>query len=186
MRRVAVLAAVLAWGLAGCATKVADGEFELRGVVLDASMTVVELRRALPELTCLEANADGAEVCVMSSGADAMGVLAVSLFNGRVGSIVLQVGAEEFDSLARHIVSQLGDGEEVRGKAGIEGRQDQVVVTWAQDRRFVRLVKREPFDLSRSALIALSKAMDAHLGRKPEAETTVGRCLTHVYGCPPV
>ena len=173
---------------AGCATtNLATQEFRLHGVELDAPMTAVELQRAVPGMSCLGRDTDGVETCVMLSDDDApREEFSVSLFEGRVGSIVVLVGLDEFETLARRVVSQLGDGVEVRGEAGVEGRQDQVVLTWAQDRRFVRLVKREPFDLSKSVLIALSRAMDAHLETKPQRGTTPGRCRTYALACPGV
>ena len=172
--------------LAGCATtSQAPQEFRLHRIELDAPMTAVELQRAIPGMSCLGRDSDGVETCVMLSNRDApQEELSVSLFEGRVGSMVVLVGSDEFETLARRVVSQLGDGVEVRGEAGVEGRQDQVVLTWAQDRRFVRLVKREPFDLSRSVLIALSRAMDALLETKPQRGMTPGRCMPYAFACP--
>lgn len=177
-------AGALLW-LVGCATHLAHGRFELHGVELDAPMTAAELQLVLPGMSCVQLGTDGVETCVVSIGPEeAQGGIGVSLLEGRVGAIVVQVGVDDFESLARHVTSQLGDGVETRGGAGVEGRLDQVVLTWEQDGRFVRLVKREPFDLSRSALVALSKSMDRHLGSSTDSGISLGRCLTQAYWCP--
>ena len=104
----------------------------------------------------------------------------------QVIAVSIDLPAENFEALGRHVALHLGKGAEVRGEAGTDPGLDQQVLTWTNsDGRYVRVVKRSPFDPSMGALIALSKMMDEHeYAKQPPTGMTPGRCRVYTGLCP--
>lgn len=174
--------------LFGCITHANSQTLHLHGVTLDAPMAAEEIARVLPGSTCLAMDVDSIETCtaVIDAGGSSE-FLTIMLIRGRVGAIVAQFDVDAAERFSRHIAFQLGDGDRVVGQAG-EGGQvplDQIVLTWhLQDGSFARMVKRGPFDASKSAFIALSKPMNAHENAKPLSGQRPGdRCWISPLEC---